>query len=82
MNELPDTDCGLAVSEPEVLCLTRIGANKAGFIFNHPLLPKYEWHWRVEPEITYFYDMPNTQLLAASFYPKRRGYIKEAMYVD
>ena len=29
----------------------------SGFFFNHPLLLKYEWYWRVEPEITYFCDM-------------------------
>jgi mannosyltransferase len=29
----------------------------SGFFFNHPLLLKYEWYWRVEPEITYFCDI-------------------------
>ncbi|KAK2605883.1 O-glycoside alpha-1,2-mannosyltransferase 4 [Conoideocrella luteorostrata] len=29
----------------------------SGFFYNHPLLLKYEWYWRVEPEITYFCDM-------------------------
>ncbi|KAK5994399.1 O-glycoside alpha-1,2-mannosyltransferase-like protein [Cladobotryum mycophilum] len=29
----------------------------SGFFFDHPLLQKYEWYWRVEPEITYFCDM-------------------------
>ncbi|KAF4119809.1 hypothetical protein GMORB2_4475 [Geosmithia morbida] len=27
------------------------------FFYNHPLLLKYEWYWRVEPEITYFCDI-------------------------
>ncbi|KAH7140845.1 family 15 glycosyltransferase [Dactylonectria macrodidyma] len=29
----------------------------SGFFFNHPLLLKYEWYWRVEPEISYFCDI-------------------------
>jgi len=29
----------------------------SGFFFNHPLLDKYEWYWRVEPEIKYFCDI-------------------------
>lgn len=27
------------------------------FFYNHPLLLKYDWYWRVEPEITYFCDI-------------------------
>ncbi len=38
-------------------CVLWIDANKARFFFNHPLLLKYEWYWRVEPEITYFCDI-------------------------
>lgn len=29
----------------------------SGFFYKHPLLDKYKWYWRVEPEITYFCDM-------------------------
>ncbi|KAM4062664.1 glycolipid 2-alpha-mannosyltransferase [Hirsutella rhossiliensis] len=29
----------------------------SGFFYNHELLLKYEWYWRVEPEITYFCDI-------------------------
>ncbi|KOS20932.1 O-glycoside alpha-1 [Escovopsis weberi] len=29
----------------------------SGFFFDHPLLLKYEWYWRVEPEISYFCDI-------------------------
>ncbi|CAM1509832.1 Fc.00g001670.m01.CDS01 [Cosmosporella sp. VM-42] len=29
----------------------------SGFFYNHPLLLKYEWYWRVEPEISYFCDI-------------------------
>ncbi|KAI5457592.1 family 15 glycosyltransferase [Mariannaea sp. PMI_226] len=29
----------------------------SGFFFNHPLLLKYEWYWRVEPDIKYFCDI-------------------------
>jgi glycosyl transferase family 15 (putative glycolipid 2-alpha-mannosyltransferase) len=27
------------------------------FFYRHPLLLKYEWYWRLEPEIKYFCDI-------------------------
>ena len=27
------------------------------FFYKHPLLMKYEWYWRLEPEISYFCDI-------------------------
>lgn len=27
------------------------------FFYKHELLAKYEWYWRVEPEIKYFCDI-------------------------
>ncbi|KAI1333543.1 alpha-1,2 mannosyltransferase KTR1 [Xylariaceae sp. FL0016] len=29
----------------------------SGFFYKHPLLAKYEWYWRLEPEIKYFCDI-------------------------
>lgn len=29
----------------------------SGKFFNHPLLLKYEWYWRVEPDVKYFCDI-------------------------
>lgn len=29
----------------------------SGHFYNHPLLAKYEWYWRLEPEVSYFCDM-------------------------
>ena len=29
----------------------------SGFFYKHELLDKYEWYWRLEPEITYFCDI-------------------------
>lgn len=29
----------------------------ASFFYKHPLLAKYEWYWRLEPEIKYFCDI-------------------------
>jgi mannosyltransferase len=29
----------------------------SGFFYRHPLLLKYEWYWRLEPEIKYFCDI-------------------------
>lgn len=37
---------------------TQAVANSAGsFFYKHPLLAKYEWYWRLEPEIKYFCDI-------------------------
>lgn len=30
----------------------------SGFFFNHPLLTKYAWYWRVEPEIDFLCNIP------------------------
>lgn len=27
------------------------------FFYKHPLLQKYEWYWRLEPDIKYFCDI-------------------------
>jgi hypothetical protein len=27
------------------------------FFYKHPLLAKYKWYWRLEPEIKYFCDI-------------------------
>lgn len=29
----------------------------SGFFYKHPLLMKYEWYWRLEPDIKYFCDI-------------------------
>ncbi|KAK1764443.1 putative alpha mannosyltransferase [Phialemonium atrogriseum] len=29
----------------------------SGFFYKHPLLAKYEWYWRLEPEVKYFCDL-------------------------
>jgi len=29
----------------------------SGFFYKHPLLDKYKWYWRLEPEIKYFCDI-------------------------
>ncbi|CAK7243340.1 MAG: O-glycoside alpha-1,2-mannosyltransferase 4 [Sporothrix thermara] len=29
----------------------------SGFFYKHPMLAKYEWYWRLEPEIKYFCDI-------------------------
>lgn len=32
-------------------------ANENRFFYKHELLQKYEWYWRLEPEIKYFCDI-------------------------
>lgn len=29
----------------------------SGFFFNHPLMLKYDWYWRVEPDVKFFCDI-------------------------
>lgn len=36
----------------------------SGFFYKHPLLAKYEWYWRLEPEISYFCDITYDPFLA------------------
>ncbi|KAI0013854.1 glycosyltransferase family 15 protein [Xylariaceae sp. FL0662B] len=36
----------------------------SGFFYDHPLLAKYEWYWRLEPEIKYFCDITYDPFLA------------------
>jgi len=32
-------------------------ANTNSYFYKHELLEKYEWYWRLEPEIKYFCDI-------------------------
>ncbi|EGY19468.1 hypothetical protein VD0002_g8452 [Verticillium dahliae] len=41
----------------------------SGFFYKHELLQKYEWYWRLEPEISYFCDItydPFLEMIAAN----------------
>jgi mannosyltransferase len=31
-------------------------ADIASFFYKHELLAKYDWYWRIEPDIKYFCD--------------------------
>ncbi|TWU76138.1 alpha-1,2-mannosyltransferase (Kre5) [Metarhizium rileyi] len=46
----------------------------SGFFYNHPLLLKYEWYWRVEPEITYFCDITYDPFLKMIEHKKTYGF--------
>jgi len=35
----------------------RTHADVYSFFYKHELLQKYDWYWRVEPEIKYFCDI-------------------------
>jgi mannosyltransferase len=37
--------------------LARAFTNSNRFFYKHPLLDKYKWYWRLEPEIKYFCDI-------------------------
>src|SRR5271154_5443038 len=42
---------------PLIVCRHMCRYN-SGFFFRHPLLLKYAWYWRVEPDIAFYCSMP------------------------
>ncbi|GAB1321025.1 O-glycoside alpha-1,2-mannosyltransferase 4 [Madurella fahalii] len=46
----------------------------SGFFYKHPLLAKYEWYWRLEPEISYFCDITYDPFLKMIEHNKTYGF--------
>lgn len=46
----------------------------SGFFYKHELLQKYEWYWRVEPEIKYFCDITYDPFVAMARANKTYGF--------
>ncbi|EGS17888.1 alpha-1,2-mannosyltransferase-like protein [Thermochaetoides thermophila DSM 1495] len=46
----------------------------SGFFYKHPLLAKYEWYWRLEPEIKYFCDITYDPFLMMIEHNKTYGF--------
>lgn len=46
----------------------------SGFFYKHELLQKYEWYWRVEPEIKYFCDITYDPFMAMAKSNKTYGF--------
>jgi mannosyltransferase len=46
----------------------------SGFFYKHPLLAKYEWYWRLEPEIKYFCDITYDPFLMMEAQNKTYGF--------
>lgn len=46
----------------------------SGFFYKHELLQKYEWYWRVEPEIKYFCDITYDPFIAMARSNKTYGF--------
>ncbi|EED23230.1 alpha-1,2-mannosyltransferase (Kre5), putative [Talaromyces stipitatus ATCC 10500] len=46
----------------------------SGFFYKHPLLLKYEWYWRLEPEIKYFCDITYDPFLKMAENNKTYGF--------
>ncbi|KAH8898993.1 glycosyl transferase [Thozetella sp. PMI_491] len=46
----------------------------SGFFYKHPLLAKYEWYWRLEPEIKYFCDITYDPFQKMVEYNKTYGF--------
>ncbi|KAI0481266.1 alpha-1,2 mannosyltransferase KTR1 [Xylariaceae sp. FL0804] len=46
----------------------------SGFFYKHPLLAKYEWYWRLEPEIKYFCDITYDPFLEMIKHDKTYGF--------
>ena len=46
----------------------------SGFFYKHELLQKYDWYWRVEPEIKYFCDITYDPFIAMARSNKTYGF--------
>ncbi|KAL1966777.1 hypothetical protein VTN77DRAFT_3742 [Rasamsonia byssochlamydoides] len=46
----------------------------SGFFYKHPLLLKYEWYWRLEPEIKYFCDITYDPFIKMQEHNKTYGF--------
>ncbi|KKY27933.1 putative alpha-mannosyltransferase [Phaeomoniella chlamydospora] len=46
----------------------------SGFFYKHELLDKYEWYWRLEPEIKYFCDITYDPFVAMAKADKTYGF--------
>ena len=46
----------------------------SGFFYKHPLLQKYEWYWRVEPDIEYFCDLTYDPFRYMALHNKSYGF--------
>jgi hypothetical protein len=52
------TTCADSTLGMSTLCLNGwTCADTYSFFYKHELLQKYDWYWRVEPEIKYFCDI-------------------------
>lgn len=53
------TCVGFTLGEPLAFGRIQLSSliNVYRFFYKHELLTKYEWYWRVEPEIKYFCDI-------------------------
>ncbi|CAO3632386.1 unnamed protein product [Cunninghamella blakesleeana] len=48
---------------------------QSGFFFDHPLLDKYEWYWRVEPGVKFFCDITYDPFLYMQKHKKQYGFV-------
>ncbi|KAL1976082.1 hypothetical protein VTN31DRAFT_4474 [Thermomyces dupontii] len=46
----------------------------SGFFYKHPLLQKYEWYWRLEPDIKYFCDITYDPFIEMAKHNKTYGF--------
>lgn len=46
----------------------------SGFFYKHPLLQKYEWYWRLEPDVKYFCDITYDPFLKMIEHNKTYGF--------
>ncbi|KAL2011549.1 hypothetical protein VTN00DRAFT_4267 [Thermoascus crustaceus] len=46
----------------------------SGFFYKHPLLLKYEWYWRLEPDIKYFCDITYDPFIKMAEHNKTYGF--------
>lgn len=47
----------------------------SGFFFRHPAVSKYEFYWRVEPDVKFFCDLDKDPFLFLKENNKQYGYV-------
>lgn len=54
----------------------------SGFFFDHPLLQRYKWYWRVEPNVRFSCRITYDPFVAMAAHKKQYGYITALWELD
>ena len=54
----------------------------SGFFFDHPLLQRYKWYWRVEPNVRFSCRITYDPFVAMAAHKKQYGYVTALWELD